>query len=101
MLIAGAFAASLGACSQTEDSAEVQDDTAAQSEAMTQAPADDMNQGATPGQAESPLALAESEHQAAMERCDALPSTEQQACKDEADATLEAAKAAASLPGPS
>ena len=40
-------------------------------------------------------------HKVAIEKCEALAAEQQQACKDEADATYEAAKAAADLPGPS
>jgi len=103
-LLAGAFAVSLGACNKAEDPAEVQEDVAsAQVEAqedMAQAQAD-VNQDAMEGQEETALAKAEGEHKIAMERCESLSGDEQKACKDEAHATLEAAKAAASLPGPS
>ena len=103
-LIAGAFAVSLGACNKAEDPAEVQADVA---EAQSQATEDvaeaqaDMNQGAMEAQEETALTRAEGDHKIAVERCEALPGDQQQACKDEADATLEAAKAAADLPGPS
>ena len=104
MLIAGAFAASLGACNKAEDPAEVQADVAeAQSEAtqdVAEAQAD-MSQGTMEGQEETALAKAEGEHKVAVEQCEALPGDQQKACKDEADATYEAAKAAADLPGPS
>ena len=41
------------------------------------------------------IAKAEGEHRVAMERCEALAGAEQLRCKDQADATLKAAKAAA------
>ena len=41
------------------------------------------------------------DHKIAIEKCEALANEQQKACKDEADATYEAAKAAADLPGPS
>ena len=44
---------------------------------------------------------AEGDHKIAIEKCEALANEQQKACKDEADATYEAAKAAADLPGPS
>ncbi len=104
VLIAGAFAASLGACNKAEDPAEVQADVAeAQSEAtqdVAEAQAD-MNQNVMEGQEETALAAAEGDHKVAVEQCEALPAEQQKACKDEADAAYEAAKAAADLPGPS
>jgi hypothetical protein len=104
MLMAGAFALSLGACNKAEDPAETRADVAeAQSEANqdvaeTQA---DANQSAMESNEETAMAKAEGEHKVAIERCEALPGDQQKACKDEADATYEAAKAAADLPGPS
>lgn len=104
MLTAGALAATLGACNKAEDPAETRADVAeAQSEAR-QDVADaqaDANQSAMEGQEETALARAEGDHKVAIEKCEALPGDQQQACKDEADATYEAAKAAADLPGPS
>ena len=104
MLIAGTFAASLGACNKAEDPAETQADvTEAQAEAtenVAEAQAD-MNQSAMEGQEETALAQAEGEHKVAIEQCEALPAEQQKPCKDEADATYEAAKSAADLPGPS
>jgi hypothetical protein len=104
MLMAGAFALSVGACNKAEEPAEVQADVAeAQSEAredVADAQAD-MNQDVMEGQEETALAKAEGEHKIAVEQCEALPGDQQKACKDEADATYEAAKAAADLPGPS
>ena len=91
MLIAGAFAASLGACNKAEDPAETQADVAES----------DMSQSTMEGQEETALAKAEGEHKIAIEQCEALPGDQQKACKDEADATFEAAKSAADLPGPS
>ena len=93
MLIAGAFAASLGACNKAEDPAEVQADVA---EAQA-----DMSQDMIEGQEETALARAEGEHKGAIEQCEALTAEQQTACKDEADAAYEAAKSAADLPGPS
>ncbi len=104
MLMAGAFALSVGACNKAEDPAEVQADVAeAQSEATEEVAEaqSDMNQDAMEGQEETALAKADGEHKIATERCEALPGDQQKACKDEADATYEAAKAAADLPGPS
>lgn len=104
MLMAGAFAVSLGACNKAEDPAETKADVAeAQSEA-TQDVAEaqsDANQNAMESGEETAQAKAEGEHKVATERCEALPGDQQKACKDEADATYEAAKAAADLPGPS
>ncbi len=104
MLIAGAFAASLGACNKAEDPAETQADVAeAQSEAtqdVAEAQAD-MNQDAMEGQEQTALAKAEGDHKVAVEQCEALPADQQKPCKDEADAVYEAAKSAADLPGPS
>jgi len=104
MLMAGALAASLGACNRAEDPAETQADVAeAQSEAtenVAEAEAD-MNQSMMEGQEDTSLAKAEGDHQVAIEQCEALPAEQQKACKDEADAAYEAAKAAADLPGPS
>lgn len=104
MLMAGVFAASLGACNKAEDPAETKADVAeAQSEAtedVAEAQAD-ANQSAMEGNEETALAKADGEHKIAIERCEALPGDQQKACKDEADATYEAAKAAADLPGPS
>lgn len=104
MLIAGAFATTLGACNQAEDPAETRADVAeAQSEAtqdVAEAQAD-MNQDVMQGQEETALAKAEGEHQVAIEQCEALPGDQQAACKDEADAEFEAAKAAAETMPPS
>jgi hypothetical protein len=101
MLMAGAFAVSLGACNKAEDPAETQADVAeAQSEAtqdMAEAQTD-MSQDAMEGQEETALAKAEGDHKVAIERCEALPGDQQQACKDQADADYEAAKAAAEMP---
>ena len=104
MLMAGAFAVSVGACNKAEDPAETQADVAdAQSEATQEVAEEqaDMNQSTMEGQEETALAKAEGEHKVAIEQCEALPGDQQKACKDEADATYEAAKAAADLPGPS
>lgn len=98
MLIAGAFATALGACNRAEDPAETRADVAeAQSEAIedvAEAQAD-MNQDVMEGQEETALARAEGKHKVAIEQCEALPAEQQSACKDEAHATYEAAKAAA------
>ncbi len=103
MLIAGAFAASLGACNKAEDPAETQTDVASAQSEATQDVAEaqsDMSQDTMEGQEQTALAKAEGDHKVALEQCDALPADQQKACKDEADATFEAAKAAAELPGP-
>jgi hypothetical protein len=104
MLIAGAFATTLGACNRAEDPAETRADVAeAQSEAtqdVAEAQAD-MNQDVMQGQEETALARAEGEHKVAIEQCEALPAEQQTACKDEADAAYEAAKAAAETMPPS
>ena len=104
MLMAGALAASLGACNKAEDPAKTQADVAeAQSEAsqdVAEAQADASKNAMESGE-ETAQAKAEGEHKVAIERCEALPGDQQKACKDEADATYEAAKAAADLPGPS
>lgn len=104
MLMAGAFALSLSACNKAEDPAEVQADVAEAQTDATEEVAEaqtDMNQDTMEGQEETALAKAEGDHQVATEQCEALPGDQQKACKDEADATYEAAKAAADLPGPS
>jgi hypothetical protein len=80
MLMAGAFALSLGACNRAEDPAEVQDDVAeAQedaSENVQEAQGDVME-----AQEDTALARAEGEHEVAIERCEALPADQQEACK--------------------
>jgi len=104
VLIAGTFAASLGACNKAEDPAEVRADVAEARSEATQDVAEaqvDMNQNVMEGQEETALAKAEGDHKVAIEQCEALPGDQQKACKDEADANYEAAKAAADLPGPS
>lgn len=104
MLMAGAFALSLSACNKAEDPAEVQADVAEAQSDATEEVAEaqtDMNQDTMEGQEETALAKAEGDHKVAVEQCEALPGDQQKACKDEADATYEAAKAAADLPGPS
>ena len=104
MLIAGAFAASLGACNKAEDPAETRSDVA---EAQSDAAQDvaeaqtDLNQDVMQGQEETALARAEGEHKVAIEQCEALPAEQQSACKDEADAAYEAAKSAAEAMPPS
>ena len=104
MLIAGAFAASLGACNKAEDPAKTEADvTSAQAEAtqdVAEAQAD-ASKSAMESHEETALAKAEGDHKVEIERCEALPGDQQKACKDKADATYEAAKAAADLPGPS
>ena len=104
MLMAGALAATLGACNKAESPAETKADVAeAQSEAtqdVAEAQAD-ANKDAMENNEDTAIAKAEGEHKIAIERCEALPGDQQKACKDEADATYEAAKAAADLPGPS
>lgn len=104
MLMAGAFAVSLGACNKAENPAETRADVAdAQADAtenVAEAQAD-ANENVMESQEETALAKAEGEHKIATERCEAMPGDQQQTCKDEADATYEAAKAAADVPGPS
>ncbi len=104
MLIAGTFAASLGACDKAEAPAETQADVAeAQAEAtenVAEAQAD-MNEDVREGEEETALAQAHGTHKVAIEKCDALPASQQKPCKDLADADYDAAKAAADLPGPS
>jgi hypothetical protein len=104
MLMAGVFAVSLGACNKAEDPAETRADVAeAQSEAtqdVAEAQAD-ASKDAMESNEDTAIAKAEGDHKVAIERCEALPGDQQKACKDEADATYEAAKAAADLPGPS
>ena len=104
VLIAGAFAASLGACNKAEDPAETQADVAEaqadKAEEVAEAQAD-MSKSTMEGQEETAQQKAEGDHKIAIEQCEALPGDQQKACKDEADATYEAAKAAADLPGPS
>ena len=51
--------------------------------------------------AEAAMAQAEGDHKVALERCEALPEDQQEACKDQADADFEAAKAAAETTPPS
>ena len=104
MLIAGAFAASLGACNKAEDPAKTQADVA---EAQTEASQDvaeaqsDATQDSMQSQENTAMATAEGDHKVAMERCEALPGDQQKACKDQADADFEAAKAAAETAPPS
>lgn len=104
MLIAGAFAASLGACNKAEEPAETQADVAeAQAEGtenVAEAQAD-LNQDVMEGQEQTALAKAEADHKVAIEQCEGLPADQQAPCKSEADGAYEAAKAAADLPGPS
>jgi hypothetical protein len=98
ILIAGAFAASLGACNKAEDPAETQADVAeAQSEASQDVAEaqSDATQDAMQNQESTAMATAEGDHKVAIERCEALPGDQQKACKDQADADFEAAKAAA------
>jgi hypothetical protein len=101
MLMAGVFAVSFAACNKAEDPAEVQADVAEAQADATEEVAEaqaDMSQDTMEGQEETALAKAEGEHQVALERCEALPGDQQQACKDQADADFEAAKAAAEMP---
>jgi len=103
MLIAGAFAASLGACNKAENPAETKADVAeAQAEAKEDVAEEqaDANKDAMENQEDTAMAKAEGDHKVAVERCEALPGDQQRACKDQADADYEAAKAAADLPGP-
>src|SRR5262245_34718402 len=104
ILIAGAFAASLGACNKAEDPAETKADVA---EAQSDASQDvaeaqsDASQDAMQNQENTAMATAEGDHKIATERCEALPGDQQKACKDQADADYEAAKAAAETAPPS
>ena len=104
MLIAGAFAMSLGACNKAEDPAKTQADVASAQAEKTEDVAEaqaDANKSAMESGEETAQAKAEGDHKVAIEKCEALAAEQQKACKDEADATYEAAKAAADLPGPS
>ena len=104
MLIAGAFAVSLGACNKAEDPAKVQADVAAAKADKTEDVAEaqaDASKSAMENHEDIAMAKAEGDHKIAIEKCEALANEQQKACKDEADATYEAAKAAADLPGPS
>jgi hypothetical protein len=94
-LIAGAAIALLGACQQAESPAEVRDDVAdAQQDAR-----EENTQVQTDAYEDTAMTKAEGEHKIAIERCEALAGDEQQLCKDQADAALEAAKQAADQPG--
>ena len=94
-LIAAAAIALLAACQQAENPAEVRDDVAdAQQEARQ-----DNAQVQTQAYEETATTRAEGEHKIAIERCEALAGDEQQLCKDQADAALDAAKQAADQPG--
>ena len=101
----------LGGCNRAESPGEVAHDTqeAAQegqqdvAQAEQDAAQDQMaaNQG-MPGveapsenQYEIQIARAEADHKVAVERCEALSGDEQKACKDAADAQLDASKAEA------
>jgi hypothetical protein len=104
MLIAGAFAASLGACNKAESPAETQKDVAeAQSEASQDVAEaqSDASKDAMENQEDTAMAKAEGDHKVATERCEALPGDQQKACKDQADADYESAKAAAETAPPS
>ena len=94
-LIAALAIAVLAACQQAESPAEVREDVQdAKQEAQqenTQVQADAYEDTA--------MTKAEGEHKIAIERCEALAGDEQQLCKDQADAALEAAKQAADQPG--
>lgn len=79
-LLACAFLALLGACGKAETPPEVREDIAA---AKTDAAVD------------VAIAKAEGEHDVEVARCEALTGNERQVCKDQADATLDAAKDAA------
>jgi hypothetical protein len=100
----------LGGCDRAETPGEVARDTqdAAQEgqQDVAQAQQDAMQDSATtppmPGDETSAennyevqIARAEADHRVARERCDALAGDEQQACKDAADAQLDASKAEA------
>jgi len=95
ILIAGAAIALLAACQQAESPTEVRDDVAdAQQEAR-----EDNTQVQMDAYADTAVTRAEGEHKVAIERCEALAGDEQRLCKDQADASLDAAKQAADLPG--
>ena len=94
-LIAAAAIALLAACQQAESPAEVQEDVQdAKQEAAT-----DNTQVQADAYEDTAMTRAEGEHKIAIERCEALAGDEQQLCKDQADAALEAAKQAADQPG--
>ena len=78
-LLAAAFLA-LAACEQAETPPEVREDVAA---AKTEAAVD------------VAIAKAQGEHDVELQRCEALTGDEREVCKDQADATLNAAMDAA------
>lgn len=94
-LIAAAAIALLAACQQAESPAEVQEDV----QDAKQEAAVDNTQVQTDAYEDTAMTRAEGEHKIAIERCEALAGDEQQLCKDQADAALEAAKQAADQPG--
>jgi hypothetical protein len=104
ILMAGAFAVSLGACNKAEDPAKTQADVAEAQADKTENVAEaqaDANKDAMEAHEDTAMAKAKGDHDIAIEKCEALQGDQQKACKDEADAAYDAAKAAADLPGPS
>lgn len=94
-LIAAAAIALLAACQQAESPAEVREDVQdAKQEAV-----EENKEVQADAYEDTAMTKAEGEHKIAIERCEALAGDEQQLCKDQADAALEAAKQAADVPG--
>lgn len=94
-LIAAAALALLAACQQAESPAEVREDVQdAKQEAV-----EENKEVQADAYEDTAMTKAEGEHKIAIERCEALAGDEQQLCKDQADAALEAAKQAADVPG--
>lgn len=94
-LIAAAALALLAACQQAESPAEVREDV---QEAKQEA-VEENKEVQADAYEDTAMTKAEGEHKIAIERCEALAGDEQQLCKDQADAALEAAKQAADVPG--
>ena len=94
-MIAAAALALLSACNQAESPAEVTEDVQdAKQEAV-----EENKEVQADAYEDTAMTRAEGEHKIAIERCEALAGDEQQLCKDQADAALEAAKQAADQPG--
>lgn len=94
-LIAAAAIALLAACNQAESPAEVREDVAEAKQEVRE----DVKDVQADAYEDTAMTKAEGEHKIALERCEALAGDEQQLCKDQAHAALEAAKQAADVPG--
>ena len=104
ILLAGTFAASLSACNKAEDPSKTKADVAeAQAERQKEVAQarGEANRDAMENQKNVAMEKAEGDHKVAIERCEALPGDQQKACKEQADANYESAKAGVDLPGPS